>query len=60
MRSRCFARREPRQTDDLASCLALDEMLDAMKTPSELRDASRQMGRQTLRVANHLPCHPIA
>ena len=32
-------------------------MLDAMKAPSELRDASRQMGRQTLRVATHLPCH---
>jgi urease accessory protein len=45
-------------TGNLASCLALDEMLDAMKTPSELRDASRQMGRQTLRVATHLPCHP--
>src|SRR3977135_991852 len=40
---------------DLAACLALDETLDAMKTASELRDASRQMGRQTLRVANHLP-----
>jgi urease accessory protein len=46
-------------TQNLASCLALDEMLDAMKTPSELRDASRQMGRQTLRVATHLPCHPL-
>jgi urease accessory protein len=45
--------------EDLASCLALDEMLDAMKAPSELRDASRQMGRQTLRVATHLPCHPM-
>jgi urease accessory protein len=44
---------------NLASCLSLDEMLDAMKTPSELRDASRQMGRQTLRVATHLPCHPL-
>ncbi|MGD0906841.1 MAG: urease accessory protein UreF [Candidatus Acidiferrales bacterium] len=44
---------------DLASYIALDEMLDAMKTASELRDASRQMGRQTLRVANHLPCHPL-
>jgi urease accessory protein len=39
--------------------LALDEMLDAMKAPSELRDASRQMGRQTLRVAIQLPCHPL-
>jgi urease accessory protein len=45
--------------ENLASCLALDEILDAMKAPSELRDASRQMGRQTLRVATHLPCHPL-
>src|SRR6202049_3269819 len=45
--------------ETLASCLALDEMVDAMKTPSELRDASRQMGRQTLRVATHLPCDPL-
>jgi urease accessory protein len=45
--------------ENLASCLALDEMLDAMKAPSELRDASRQMGRQTLRVATHLPCHSL-
>jgi urease accessory protein len=44
---------------DLATCFALDETLDAMKTASELRDASRQMGRQTLRVANHLPCHAL-
>jgi urease accessory protein len=45
--------------EDLASCLALDETLDAIKAPSELRDASRQMGRQTLRVSTHLPCHPL-
>jgi urease accessory protein len=45
--------------ENLASCLALDEMLDAMKTASELRDASRQMGRQTLRVATHMPCQPL-
>jgi urease accessory protein len=44
---------------DLATCFALDETLDAMKTASELRDASRQMGRQTLRVANRLPCHVL-
>jgi urease accessory protein len=44
---------------NLAACLSLDETLDAMKTPSELRDASRQMGRQTLRVATHLPCHAL-
>jgi urease accessory protein len=46
-------------SNNLANCLALDELLDAVKTPSELRDASRQMGRQTLRVATHLPCHPF-
>jgi urease accessory protein len=41
---------------NFAACLALDETLDAMKTASELRDASRQMGRQTLRVATHFAC----
>jgi urease accessory protein len=46
---------------DLATCLTLDEKLDAMKSAAELRDASRQMGRQTLRVANHLPtCESLA
>jgi len=40
---------------DLAACIVLDETLDAMKTVRELRDASRQMGRQMLRVVNHLP-----
>jgi urease accessory protein len=44
---------------DLAPCLAIDEILDAMKTASELREASRQMGRQTLRVADHLRCHAL-
>jgi urease accessory protein len=39
---------------DFAACITLDETLDAMKTVSELRDASRQMGRQMLRVVNHL------
>jgi urease accessory protein len=47
------------KADDLVSCIALDEKLDAMKTSSELRDASRQMGRQTLRVANNLSCHSM-
>jgi urease accessory protein len=45
--------------DNPAACIELDEMLDAMKTPGELRDASRQMGRQTLRVATNLPCGPM-
>jgi urease accessory protein len=44
---------------DLAACIALDETVDAMKTVSELRDASRQMGRQTLRVGNHLFPHRV-
>ena len=51
--------RRAAKAGNLNSCLSLDETLDAMKTPSELRDASRQMGRQTLRVATHLPCHPL-
>ncbi len=34
-----------------AGLRALDERLDAMRPAAELREASRQMGRQTLRVA---------
>ena len=44
---------------DLHKCMHIDALLDAMKPASELRDASRQMGRQTLRVANSLIEHPI-
>lgn len=36
---------------DPAACIALDERLEAMKWVPELRGASRQMGRQTARVA---------
>ncbi|MGB6431415.1 MAG: urease accessory UreF family protein [Candidatus Acidiferrales bacterium] len=36
---------------DLAACVELDGALEAMKCAAELRDASRQMGRQTLRIA---------
>ena len=36
---------------DLDGWVALDERLEAMKAVPELRAASRQMGRQTLRVA---------
>lgn len=36
---------------DLAACLALDARVDAMKWVPELAAASRQMGRQTARVA---------
>lgn len=42
------------QMDDVVSCVSLDRLLDATKAAAELRDASRQMGRQTLRVATHL------
>ena len=60
MRSRSSVRAgRASATENLAACLALDEMLDATKAPSELREASRQMGRQTLRVTTHLPCHPL-
>src|SRR5216684_7416024 len=36
---------------DLEACRRLDEALEAMKVVKEFREGSRQMGRQTLRVA---------
>ncbi len=36
---------------DMTGWIALDERLEAMKVVPETREASRQMGRQTLRVA---------
>lgn len=42
----------------LERALAIDEELEALKPAAELREASRQMGRQTLRVASRL--HPRA
>lgn len=36
---------------DLGTCHGIDETLEAMKPVREFREASRQMGRQTLRVA---------
>lgn len=39
---------------DLERCLRLDAMVDAFKAAEELRNASRQMGRQTLRIASNL------
>ncbi|MBI3637896.1 MAG: hypothetical protein HY216_17010 [Candidatus Rokubacteria bacterium] len=44
---------------DLAPCLTLDAHLHAMKWVPELREASRQMGRQTLRVAAGLGADAI-
>lgn len=39
-------------------CEEIDATLEAMKPARELREASRQMGRQTLRVATALTAHP--
>jgi urease accessory protein len=39
---------------DMDSCRRLDETLEAMKPVREFREGSRQMGRQTLRVASSL------
>jgi urease accessory protein len=50
------ARRAAR-ANDLTACLRLDEMLDALKPAAELRESSRQMGRQTLRVLKELSAH---
>jgi urease accessory protein len=41
-------------------CIAIDRALDAMKSASELRDASRQMGRQVLRIAANLDAQPTS
>lgn len=37
--------------EDLPACRAIDATLEAMKPVKEFREGSRQMGRQTLRVA---------
>ena len=42
------------QANDLEGCRRLDETLEAMKPVREFREGSRQMGRQTLRVASSL------
>lgn len=42
---------EAASRNDLAALLDFDRALDAMKPALELREASRQMGRQALRVA---------
>ncbi len=47
------------RSDDLEPCLRLDAMLDAFKAAEELRSASRQMGRQTLRIASSLTAHDL-
>jgi len=47
------------RTDDLAALLLLDQQLEAMKPVDELRSASRQMGRQMIRVAAELTRHRL-
>jgi urease accessory protein len=42
------------QARDSESCRRMDERLEAMKPVREFREGSRQMGRQTLRVASSL------
>ena len=44
---------------DADGWIALDARLDAMKSVPELRTASRQMGRQTLRIAAGLGADPF-
>jgi len=41
-------------TDDLRACVELDATLEAMKPAAEQRAASRQFGRQALRIATAL------
>lgn len=45
--------------NDLEGCFTLDVTLDAMKTVAEFRQASREMGSQTLRTAVELTHHPL-
>jgi urease accessory protein len=42
------------QPSGMAECLNIDRRLDAMKLAGEARDASRQIGRQVLRIATNL------
>ncbi len=47
------------QEENLAACLELDETLEVMKPVAEFREASGQMGRQTLRVAVAITNHSL-
>jgi urease accessory protein len=46
-------------SDDLETCLRIDRTFDAMKPAAELRNASRQMGRQVLRIASRQAAHRL-
>lgn len=45
--------------EDLDACVELDMTLDAIKSSAEPREASRQLGRQTLRIADTLIDHTV-
>jgi len=47
------------RSDDLETCLQVDQTCEAMKPAAELRSASRQMGRQVLRIASHQAGHRL-
>jgi urease accessory protein len=44
---------------DLAACIRLDHKVHATKPAAELREASRQMGKQTLRILAELHDHSL-
>lgn len=44
---------------DLAACIRLDHKVHATKPAAELREASRQMGKQTLRILADLQDHSL-
>jgi urease accessory protein len=44
---------------DMDACIELDMTLDAIKSSAEPREASRQLGRQTLRIADTLIDHTV-
>jgi urease accessory protein len=46
-------------SDDLEACLRIDRTVDAMKPTAELRNASRQIGRQVLRIASRENAHGL-
>ena len=47
------------RSGELAEFLSLDAVMEAMKPAEELRNASRQMGRQMIRVAAAVTSHPL-
>jgi urease accessory protein len=45
--------------EKIDACVELDIELDAIKSTAETREASRQLGRQTLRIAATIIDHPL-